>query len=117
MRLQRKLAFLVFIALALPWVLCPQEISAESKLIQPSASDGGSVQFLYTGKLLGYFRIPDAQSPDQNTPCPDDDDKRPSLAAQRFDELMLNHKLERVILVGMGDNFAPEIEARKFCAP
>jgi hypothetical protein len=76
-----------------------------------------SLQILYTGKLLGYFRTPDGQPPDATVKdCPESVAK-PSLAVQGFDKLLQAKDLKHVILVGTGDNFAPEVEARKFCSP
>jgi len=76
-----------------------------------------SVHILYTGKLLGYFRDPDGQRRDPGSgPCRDGEDKEPSKAAMEFAHLLEEHRIHGVILVGMGDNFAPEVEAREFCS-
>jgi hypothetical protein len=83
--------------------------------VAESASKPGSVHILYTGKLFGYFRSPDSQPPDDSTHCPDGRDQRPSLAARQFTTLIGSPELQDSILIGMGDNFSPEIEARKFC--
>src|SRR5882672_5981120 len=95
-----------------------QSAVANSPRNTPStAAQDDSVHVLYTGKLLGYFRVPDGQVPDGTQVCPHDEDKRPSLAAQSFHTLMADQQFKNVVLVGMGDNFAPEVEARKFCVP
>jgi 5'-nucleotidase-like protein len=91
----------------------------------PSAQDGkgDAIHLLYTGKTFGYFRIPDWQGP---TPfgdgCKDPArQKDKSDAASEFEQLLKTQfqieKTKGAILVGTGDNFAPEIEARDFCDP
>jgi hypothetical protein len=80
----------------------------------------GTTQILYTGKMLGYFRIPEWQSGSSIPPggCPEfkprtnikEEDKTPS-------ELFFEQKLRAMrgaVLVGTGDNFAPQIESRTF---
>ena len=48
------------------------------------SSDAGSVRVLYTGKLFGYFRVPDAQPPGLKATCPDGDQNRNSVAVGQF---------------------------------
>lgn len=83
----------------------------------PVTTNTERVQLLYTGKLFGYFRVPDAEPPASGMPCPDGDQQRNSLAVEQFEGIVRGQKLNKFILVGMGDNFAPEVEARKFCVP
>jgi 2',3'-cyclic-nucleotide 2'-phosphodiesterase (5'-nucleotidase family) len=91
------------------------------------AHENEALRILYTGRLMGYFRCPDRQPPDKSElACSDTSENKgsqektpnsenePSVAAREFDELMNEARLGRVILVGTGDNFAPEIEARQF---
>lgn len=85
------------------------------------AVDG--IRLLYTGKTMGYFRVPDWQGPSPNGDgCKDPAKQRDrSDAAAEFDSLLKQEfpveKSKGVILLGTGDNFAPEIEARDFCEP
>jgi hypothetical protein len=80
---------------------------------------GSGVRFLYTGRTMGHYRIPDSQNPD-NVP-----DARcvatKSVAAQDFELALQDSVLTawkgQTVLVGAGDNFAPELEARNFCKP
>jgi hypothetical protein len=73
-------------------------------------SPGQSLQVLYTGKLYGYFRVPELQPADSTEGCLTDPATGGSPAAQRFHQLLT----PGVILVGTGDNFAPRLEARQF---
>jgi len=72
-------------------------------------SSGATTHILYTGKLLGYFRVPDRQ-PLNATGCPALIDG--SQEARQFIDLRNRHR--DAILVGTGDNFAPEFGARVF---
>lgn len=82
-----------------------------------------AIRILYTGKTFGYFRIPDWQSPAADgSGCKDPArQKDRSVAAAEFDQLLKDDfqidKTKGAVLVGTGDNFAPEIEARDFCDP
>ena len=70
------------------------------------------VDIMYTGKLLGYFRTPSLQSREMRG-CPD---TYPSSdAAVEF--FKLRKMNSNAILVGTGDNFAPQLEARIFGIP
>lgn len=115
----------VFYVLAQPFPVLAQkmpsqntdEVQSPSPSMSSSSTVNDSVRILYTGKLLGYFRDPDAQPPDASAGCPNHDDQRASLAAREFERVIEERRLQRTILLGMGDNFAPEVEARKFCTP
>lgn len=82
-----------------------------------------AIRILYTGKTFGYFRIPDWQGPAADGGgCKDPARQRDkSDAAAEFEQLLKTEfqigKTKGGILVGTGDNFAPEIEARDFCNP
>lgn len=110
-RLLLRLVISISVLLALPSLLFAQ------KTLPADSGDAGTVRVLYTGKLFGYFRVPDAQPPRPGAVCPDGDNTTNSAAVGQFEKIVKDKKLEKFILVGMGDNFAPEIEARKFCAP
>ncbi|MBZ5533507.1 MAG: 5'-nucleotidase C-terminal domain-containing protein [Acidobacteriia bacterium] len=86
------------------------------------AQDPVNMKVFYTGRLLGYFRMTNWQSPDDRE-CPTSQDEAlyplgehsaQSISAQVFPAL--TSPLPS-ILVGTGDNFAPELAAREFCLP
>jgi hypothetical protein len=68
-----------------------------------------NTQVIYTGKLMGYFRSPSHQNGDATRGCSTSGD---SAAAVKFEALRASSP--NAILVGSGDNFAPELEARVF---
>lgn len=69
-----------------------------------------ATQVIYTGKLMGYFRTPDVQPRNNNQGC--SASNKSSAAADSFKRIRdLN---PNAVLVGSGDNFAPELEARVF---
>lgn len=78
---------------------------------------------MYTGKGMGYMRIPDWQSTAADgRGCKDPQrQKAKSDGAIQFEEVFAKHlpkdSDKSVVLLGAGDNFAPEIEARDFCDP
>lgn len=76
----------------------------------PSAVDPWQAQVLYTGRMMGYFRIPSVQPRDGSQGC--DTRNEWSYAAQQFDAFRQQNS--GAILLGAGDNFAPETEARQF---
>lgn len=69
------------------------------------------VSVIYTGKLLGYFRVPSLQKLEDFKGCYPTSSEDSS-AARKF--LAMRRTNPDAILVGTGDNFAPELEARKF---
>ena len=76
------------------------------------------VRILYTSRLFGYYSAVDT-GPAGFTNCPDSDAQgsfSPPVAAFLKDLNSLSSNSQRV-LVGTGDNFAPEIEARIFTNP
>jgi hypothetical protein len=78
-----------------------------------------AVHLLYTGKFMGHARIPDLQGPDKTGWSCDENHASESVAVRDFRTALqdprLSAYLEGSILVGTGDNFAPELEARKLC--
>jgi hypothetical protein len=100
-----------------------------------SAAAGGDVQesidILYTGRLLGYYRLPETQSGnskeafsepfqwclDARTAVSPQGNDAMSAPAHKFWETLqiqqYNHRSDRVLL-GTGDNFALELPARVF---
>ncbi len=87
-----------------------------SKLRRPD-----EVQILYTGNLMGYFRMPDWQSPVKDQKCPVATEQ--SVAADDFRTMLQElakdpqKKLSQPILLSSGNSFSPEIEGREFCFP
>src|SRR5258708_18827242 len=88
------------------------------------ALDPVDINVFYPGRLMGYFRTPNWQSPDKQgapdyrscppfSPVPPVEQMQQSLSAQVFPALNGPHS----ILIGTGDNFAPELAARGFCLP
>ena len=69
---------------------------------------------IYTGRLLGYFRVPSLQKFNEVNGCPDEAHLNPSKAAKQFLAVRDTQSTDKTILVGTGDNFAPELEARVF---
>jgi hypothetical protein len=70
-------------------------------------------RILYTGRLMGYFRLPTLQKPS--------DRECPSTLAEASEDVpdFLKQAVKdgNTILVGTGDNFAPELFARIFDLP
>lgn len=73
-----------------------------------------NLDVMYTGKLLGYFRVPSLQKIENFKGCypTSDSDSR---AAREF--LAKRREHTAAILVGTGDNFSPQLEARIFSDP
>jgi 5'-nucleotidase-like protein len=76
----------------------------------PSPSPTPQLSVIYTGKLMGYFRSPSLQ-PSNLKGCPSG--AKPSNAAA----VVLGQTFPKnAILVGTGENFSPQLEARTFSA-
>jgi hypothetical protein len=88
--------------------------AAYAQAPQPNESNSYTVE--YTGRLFGYFRVPDVQSfsPEK---CPDglrDDDKSPEAAAfGKVSQNVRHASPGTTVLVAVGDNFAPFLLSRK----
>jgi hypothetical protein len=67
----------------------------------------------YTGKLLGYFRVPSEQARDSFQGCSDREGDKSVDAATFITKIDKNPD---TILVGTGDNFSPQLESRVFKA-
>src|ERR1043165_2036550 len=69
---------------------------------------------IYTGKLIGYFRSPSLQTSEQ-IGCPSKDSPTTRENASNAAAVVLGTNLpENRILLGTGDNFSPQFEARTF---
>src|SRR6202043_3343221 len=66
-------------------------------------------QIYYTGDLFGYMRWPEQQD-DTDTKCPKSDERAGQSARQFLSATPPGQK--KIILVGVGDNFAPDLFAR-----
>ena len=71
-----------------------------------------NVDIIYTGRLLGYFRVPSLQKIDDVKGCPKI--TKGSTAAETFRQAREKIGKPGAVLVGTGDNFAPQLEARVF---
>src|SRR4051794_11140813 len=70
--------------------------------------EDASYTILYTGRTLGYYRVPDQQTTSTRT-C----SERDATLAQVTQFLDAMRSVPRpTVLVGMGDNFSPELNAR-----
>ena len=84
--------------------------------IQPAKNDQPTppinVDIVYTGRLFGYFRLPSLQKITTMSGCREDGFR--SKAADKFLEKQSASFTKNTVLVGTGDNFAPQLEAREF---
>lgn len=71
-----------------------------------------SLDVIYTGRTLGYFRYPDHQSM-QLDRCINDPSTM-SASTRSFYKELTDEKTHAQFLVGMGDNFAMDLSARTF---
>jgi len=84
---------------------------------QPTPKSDTKVDLVYTGRMLGYFRVPSLQKFSEANGCPAEGQLQPSEAAKVFLTLRDQQDKSKMVLVGTGDNFAPELEARMFADP
>jgi len=96
-------------------VLCSPALIGKAQ-IQPAKDDQPgppvNVDIVYTGRLFGYFRLPSLQNIKALPGCRGDGSR--SKAADRFLEKQSASFTKNTVLVGTGDNFAPQLEAREF---
>ncbi len=81
---------------------------------QPPPPIDVKVDVVYTGKLLGYYRVPSLQKFNEVNGCPGEGQLEPSKAAKQFLYVRDKQDKDKTVLVGTGDNFAPQLEARVF---
>ena len=101
----------------------PATAAQRATVVAAFPASPGGLTVAYTGKLLGSFRFPDQQH-ESDTACPAD-----SLAPEAFsEEAWQRASVDQrdaagfysllsktgTILLGMGDNFAPVLQARSF---
>jgi hypothetical protein len=92
-------------------LLTPATASAQNQAANPAPNQ---VDVVYTGRLFGYFRVPSLQKISDTSGCPNYNADLASKAAKKFIAVRDQQDLTKTILVGTGDNFAPELEARMF---
>ena len=86
-------------------------VASFSQNITPTPPpDPNTTEVIYTGRLFGYFRVPSLQ-PDKMRTCPATSDND-SEAAKSFKTFRKGRP--NSVLLGTGDNFAPQLEARVF---
>ena len=73
----------------------------------------GQIDVFYTGRMMGYFRLPDQQGFDMKE-CPSTDQMNPAARGLYAVWLDRRGKNPERLLVGMGDNFAPDFFSRTF---
>ena len=95
-------------------LLCFFTSQSNAQQSTPSPSPTPPVNVIYTGRLLGHFRLPSVQKIDQPKGCPARSDNDSEAAKAFLKQRELN---PHAILVGTGDNFAPQLEARVFVNP
>jgi hypothetical protein len=91
----------------------------------PSLAENGNesaqLKIFFTGRLLGYYRLPEWQSADFETLCPPPGSSTvpegppQNTPADAF--LSKEYHPDGDILVGMGDNFGVTLESRAYLAP
>jgi hypothetical protein len=77
-----------------------------------------SADIVFTGRLMGYYRLPDKQGFEfkGDLPCVPEKEKASPDAGTFFDNFPYQRN-EHQIRVGMGDNFAPNYFGRAFANP
>jgi hypothetical protein len=112
MMYRSQLSRLVWLSLCL-FISATTSFSQAPPSVAPANDATSNTQIIYTGKLLGYFRVPNKQSINDVNGCPRSSNGDPSEEAREFLKLRGEQYLN-AILVGTGDNFAPQLEARVF---
>jgi 5'-nucleotidase, C-terminal domain len=118
MNRRARLSWIAFILL-IPIAAFSQGATSSSRPNSKSAKatatpDPKETDVIYTGRLFGYFRVPTLQTTTVNAalpPCPATS-ANDSPAAQEFKKFREQHA--NSVLIGTGDNFAPQLEARVF---
>ena len=87
----------------------------------PGPTQANELNILFTGRLLGYFRLPSLQSgiPDLSKhPCPDGaQDSDISYEGEQLLNAVRGYEYEKRLFVGTGDNFALYLPSRIFAPP
>jgi len=114
-----KLRSLIKATLFLMILLTAVSTNAQNNNPAPGASPvptPSPVDIVYTGRLFGYFRTPSLQDINDVSGCPNVPVDASSDAAKRFLEIRKaqDQNQNKTVLVGTGDNFAPQLEAREF---
>jgi hypothetical protein len=83
----------------------------------PASARSTELNILFTGRLLGYFRLPSLQSgnPDaKQLPCPTVPDADISDEGKQLVKAIDGYKYDSRVFVGTGDNFALYLPSRIF---
>lgn len=88
--------------------------AGQDKPETPTAKQLTNVDIIYTGKLYGYFRFPSLQPIKATAGCHEVKKNSGSAAAEQFFRKKEINFTKETVLVGTGDNFAPQLEARVF---
>src|SRR5689334_9941186 len=89
-------------------------ICALGFLFSAYGQEPNTTQIVYTGKFLGYGRVPSLQTFGAPAGCPKTSAAADSDAATEFFIKRNSTGYTNAILLGTGDNFSPELEARIF---
>src|SRR5258707_2142370 len=84
---------------------------------RPARGAAQALTVVYTGKLLGYARVPDRQVREPaTTGCPSPDTSAKVNGSDNVAGMLLEqlHPQKDHLLVAMGDNFSPELDSRRF---
>ena len=108
-----------FLGITLITLIAASSTRAEDPTPTPTPTPPPPI--IYTGKLIGYFRSPSLQAHDL-IGCPSADQAKngasPNQKASDAAAVVLKTTLPAgAILLGTGDNFSPQFEARTFSPP
>lgn len=108
----------------LPSVLFFSTVSYSQSTATPTATQTPAstpTQIMYTGKLLGYFRMPAGQTRamvrcvEAKAASDTTLEYLPEFESRAATKFLKQRRIDKdAILVGTGDNFAPQLEAREF---
>jgi hypothetical protein len=114
MNLRNAFAIVAVLWLSLTLAAGQQALTETSLRGAETAAAPPDLHILFTGYLLGYYRVPDVQPTDFLDKCTNPQ-QIPSPAADRLLKELASQKDDKPeILVGMGDNFAVELGSRTY---
>ena len=111
-RVLAHIALFILILFSSGLILKGQQAQPASGTEPATAREPVNVDVVYTGKLYGYFRLPSLQKIDAISGCREDGARSP--AADQFLKRQESDFTKMTVLVGTGDNFSPQLEARVF---
>lgn len=110
-RVLAHLALFIIILFAPALVLKGQQTQPAGDAQPAAAQEPVNVDVVYTGKLYGYFRLPSLQKIEAISGC------REGVRSQAAEQFLKRQEADftkMTVLVGTGDNFSPQLEARVF---